>query len=615
MRVLPPALMCLALVACGDFDSRSGDGDTLDGALMGVDAGTDANTGSTRDGGAPGDAGSGEDSDYVLARDGMAAAPVSVGGLDACYSDDACGSSMCEGVRSCCVGSGACCAATGADPAPSLLVSATCSDYDPAEDCLGPGMSGFGSPLPYVFAGGLVPGGDELGDSGLLADDPIDLTVHHAVLTATIRTAAACGAACIETLGLGLTEQSSVTESVHPIAALVYSRSRNRVTLMVGEAQLAAWSDISDGEQWSLELLPSGTVDVQRDGSLPNPEFVPVPYQPSTSARLTIYGHTVNPSAMAPSRLEDVTFDVSLCDVPDAWANRQEVPVTLSAGGQLLSVRAPSLLRGTRTLLVWEQAGEIWLAEDLGSGFVAQDGPLLVADMDKAWMNEAVGDPDIVERPDGGGYAVFFTGHESSGRPTIGRLDLDASLEPSPVNPVTQIATGADVDGDEISQPTVWQHSADTWILVARARENETTHLRVLRSDDAGQNWSRHLSTALDTLTARTETRSTSGFDSDDLGHPSLVVYNGAWQLYYTGQRGTRSGVGLLLSDDLVNWRAFDPSKAILRPGASADEQVGVLGEDVVVESFGLSMVYVADDGYQQRLYSTSRRATDTGTF
>jgi sucrose-6-phosphate hydrolase SacC (GH32 family) len=228
-------------------------------------------------------------------------------------------------------------------------------------------------------------------------------------------------------------------------------------------------------------------------------------------------------------------------------------------------------------------------------------------------MNGAVGDPELIELSDG--YAIFFTGHESGGRPSIGRVDIDADLEPLVDASPIQVATGESVEGHEISQPTVWQHDPATWVMIARATENGIAHLRALRSDDGGANWYHHRTSALEMLTSRDGTPTSSSFDADDIGHPSLVVYNGAWQLFYTGRRGTRSSIGVLLSDDLVNWRFHQPGVPVLAPAASDDEQVGVLAGDVVIESFGVSMVYTADDGYQQRLYSTSRRATDSGSY
>jgi len=617
--LISASILVLSLIGCGDFDyppgggeptDSSGDSGILDADMSGGDTAApaaDARVGST-----------GMDGDELLARDGTGL-EASRAGMPECYDDAlaACDPTACMGVRSCCVGSGTCCGASGADAAPAIIVPGGCLDFDDALPCIGAGVTDFGNPTPYIFANAIVPNGDGVGDSGLFSNASVDLTVHRVTLSARFREPTECAGGCFDTLGMGMTAQAAVGGAVRVIASLLYSASRDRMALMVGETQVTYWDDVADGSEWTLDLQPSGTLRVLEEGI---PMIEEIPFRTRSTARALVYGQSVNPSSTTePTRLEGLSIDVSLCDVPDSWTGRTTLRVDLEEGGQLSAdhgATAPSLIStGTSTLLAFEQGGSIRIAEDLGSGFVARTTPI-ASEATESWGDAGAFDPEIVANTAEGGYALFYTarGSAGDGAASIARVDLDEMLVPSEDGP-TQVVTGAHVEGDWASEPTIMVHSPTVWIMVVNTEERGTRYLRVLRSDDGGKTWDRHRSYELEVLTARAGGRSGGAFDSDEIGHPALTIHNGAWHLHYVGRRGTRSSIGVLVSDNLVSWRNPNPQDGVFGPGAEDFETVAVSAPDVIVVPEGLWMIYVGRDGYQGRLGTTSRRATDSGTF
>jgi hypothetical protein len=224
-------------------------------------------------------------------------------------------------------------------------------------------------------------------------------------------------------------------------------------------------------------------------------------------------------------------------------------------------------------------------------------------------MDDSVGDPELLATADG--FVLFFTARGNDLRPSVGRVDLDSALVPADMP--AQVVTGALVDGEAASAATVRRSDDGTWVMVVDSSENGIRQFRALRSSD-GTNWTRHHSNALETLTRRNPDSAGSAFDAEEIAHPTLTVHNGAWILHYAGRRGTRTSIGLLASDDFVDWRS-PTGDAVLSPGSSAIDTVGVDAPAVIVEPEGLTIVYVAQDGYQRRLATASRRATDSGSF
>ncbi len=100
----------------------------------------------------------------------------------------------------------------------------------------------------------------------------------------------------------------------------------------------------------------------------------------------------------------------------------------------------------------------------------------------------------------------------------------------------------------------------------------------------------------------------------DEVAAPSLLYRNGAWDLYYGGRTLGRSAIGLMLSDDLLHWRAA-PGPAVLAPtGAPADFDafsvrdpgVGIVDGD----ASRVELFYAGSNGVATSLGRVERDAT-----
>jgi hypothetical protein len=150
-------------------------------------------------------------------------------------------------------------------------------------------------------------------------------------------------------------------------------------------------------------------------------------------------------------------------------------------------------------------------------------------------------------------------------------------------------------------QPTVATHLSDQLVMIVRTTDDDgVTQLAAYRSL-GGVSWTHVETSHLEALTRRGDV-SHDGFTADDVAHPSLVVHNGAWQVYYAGRRGTRWSIGLLASDELLHWRdvglvlsgdgnGFDRLGASAPAARSVADRVELLfeGHDGVYTSIGFA--------------------------
>jgi hypothetical protein len=170
-----------------------------------------------------------------------------------------------------------------------------------------------------------------------------------------------------------------------------------------------------------------------------------------------------------------------------------------------------------------------------------------------------------------------------------------------------------------VHEPSVVLHpsaSGPTWVMAVRASRGGTaSELAIFRSLD-GNTWGLQGSTSeqrLSVVSLRDPMSPRSSFDAEGVSSPSLVVHNGAWHLYYTGREGPRSGIGLLLSDELLGWRTVSTVSPIFGAGSAAWNDVGVVEGDVVSEGTLVEMVYGGYDGARTTLGHVGRLATGAG--
>lgn len=542
-----------------------------------------------------------------------------ISGRLSCYdgidNDDSlgtdCDDASCQGLSSCCVGHGDCCSALPAPPLPRSTSFMDCTGS--VATCLADAdveASLFGSPEPFVDGGHLAPGGDADFDSGALIGGAVDLTTHRVSVSATFFGAAGCGDTCLESAGLGFTDQVLDDSShVRPLAALLMSGARGTISLVVADELVSSWPLGDDGDRWGLTLRPTGELSVERNGA-PMP-LTRASFLPRRGARLVVYGRSRNPtvSMLAGARVDDLVADVSLCDMPATFTDRAPLDVRFEgnpvASPELLS--APALATdGVETRLVFARQGALHLAlqnETEPHRFdlvAALDEPLLAP----THPHESGGldDPELLFVD--GQWVLYYTATDSEGRSSIGRatVDADGGFVADSLPPLAPASFGFDA----LSSPTLELHDSAT-LLVARGDIAGRSSLVAFFDRGGGFE-------LLDggNLASATDPTSQS-VAADELGDPSLVVHNGAYQLYVAERRGTRWGVTLLASDELVYFRRVE-ERALGASGQGFD-RLGARHPAALPSSDGVDIVYLGDDGVRSSLGLARRDATSFGTF
>jgi len=303
-RALAPLVLALSLTGCMGLDA-----DASGGGRTGADGGARAPDGGPAMDEATGLPAAPETPEYSEADrldpdTSTEDDPVCflAGAEPAPYECDAALLGRCPGLRSCCVGDGDCCSAVTAGPLPDAIPVAGCGDGD-AATCLSDTLtvSAFGDPQPRIQDGALLPNGDDTYDSGLVLGEPVDLTSHRVKLDARFARPTDCGASCLEGVGVGFSAQPTFGDATHVrmMVGLLYSGSRDDVSLVIGDEIARSWDLADEGEEtWSLVVRPTGVLDVMREGT-----GVPVhtaELAPTAVARLVVYGRNHNRPADSP---------------------------------------------------------------------------------------------------------------------------------------------------------------------------------------------------------------------------------------------------------------------------------------------------------------------------
>ncbi|HJK96792.1 MAG TPA: hypothetical protein RMF84_06200 [Polyangiaceae bacterium LLY-WYZ-14_1] len=529
----------------------------------------------------------------------------------------------CLGLRSCCVGSGSCCAILdpGESPLPADADFSACGDGAP-DGCPGTADAEvFGAPGPEIAGGALRPGGGLLEEGGAALGTSVDLDGRRVRLEATFAAPGACGVPCVEAAAVSLVAADRATPmgaAVRPLAGLRHVWDAGEVRLLVGGDELAAWPE-GDGFEdavWSLDLRPDGHLTVRRGGALLSGGELSVSV--GGPARLVVHGRNASAAPGTGAGVRAVRATVELCDIPDAWESA--TPVALrslgrgelddSGAGELLPVDggrlAPTVARtGGGDLVVAATVDEAFRL-----GFL--DGPELRL-LDGAvhrprapFEAGGIGDPELFETPGAEGWALLYSATDGAGRRRIGRLDASGSSPLGPWQPreVALLAGGDDGTGaqEALDRPTVAASFDGTWAMVVRVTDGDgRSNLRAYASIDGGETFDRLRSPTLSELTGGVGVESA-----------SLVVHNGAWQLFVSRREGARSRVDLLASDDLLRWREVATDILGGEPGRGFD-RFGARGLDVVAGADRLDAIYVGLDGVAATLARAERFSPTLG--
>lgn len=560
--------LALALAACGDGDPTRGPPSAPDAARpMEGDAGdalppgNEALFAGTRSGIAP--AGEYEtDSAAELYDPRTCWDDIDVDGDGQIDCDD----SGCAAVRACAIGDGDRCeqishASIGFD---------SCIGLPDARSCLGAARA-IGRTM--IEPGAMVPVGELDADAGYVFGDPLDLASERVRITVSFVRSECTG--CVEGAAVAIAH-SEVQRVIAPLVALVASSDRGNVSLVVGGATVHSWPIAADTPAgFELVLRPTGEVTARPlAGSEP-----PVALQitPMRDLEIVAYGRNPAHAGATDTRagISDLDITRSLCDMPASWsaATAREVR---QGGERVEDFESPSIwIDGTTEAIAVSREMAIFVGESAAGAFdlkrdpaVSQHGP-----------NSAAGvtDPELFRHE--GRWFIAFTGVSVDERRSIGIARGGATLdEPFQPDPTAGIDP-AIADVASLEMPTVAVLPDGTWVLVARATGYDGTRaLLGFASSSDGASWIPYVGADLADSTARPSAVEPLAFDADEIAHPTLVVANGAYQLYFAGRRGTRWGVGLFASDEFLYWRPIDDS-SVLTPS------VGLRAPDVFVTS------------------------------
>lgn len=536
-----------------------------------------------------------------------------------------CADDGCAPLHSCCVGDGDCCFTAPGPTPPTGLVFAGCGPT--VADCFDAGAAtSFGSPSPFLADDGFAPGGDGSFDSGIVFEQPLDLTSHRVVLAARFGAATDCGGGCLEGVGVSLTADTDLGDESHVrvLAGLLASGSRGDVALLLSDTVVTRWAHGGDEEVWSLIVRPTGEVSVLRNGVPAEGGAGVVP--PIRGARVAVHGHSRNPTADPPpgTRLLSLDVSASLCDMPTGWGPRSDIILRASSAGEI----TPPVLDDVS--LGYDGAGRATVA--LGDGeaiFLAKRPGVVTTELTltDVLVNPAlvgarphdvngVFDPELIW--DGAGWVLLYGGEargdvvdevEAPGMRSIGRATAEMSAstftadDDAVLDPSTYGVLGFD-------QPTVAVHSDGTWVMVVRTElPSGELELWAFLSNDQGQSFRRVDGVGLGAALRRGQG---SPFDADEVAQPSLAIHGGAYRLYFAQRTGARWAIGLVVSDELIAWRhPTDGAPVLLGEGDS--ERVGVASPSVFVMGETVELYYLGLDGVGSAVRRTERVATSGG--
>jgi hypothetical protein len=523
-------------------------------------------------------------------------------------SEQDCDDESCRAVPACGLGSG-----TRCDAESSLaFLASSCADSPATPTCLGATERAFGSPAPWVAGDRLHPGGDDF-DSGLVVAEALEPASRRIVMTATLA-AATCpmGELCVETASFGITTMTSfgATTRVTAAAALQLSTSRNQVTLVVGGAVVTQWPFDAMSPEWTLDLRPTGEIVVRRGDET----LIHSPYAPPASATAAIWGRNTNRAESEPggAGIEAFSLDTQVCDIPDAWQSRDAVTLTDPGGVPFVpvGVRGPSLARGGDGILYLafeargaSGQGRILVASEDGDParfrleHPAASQVLAPSDVGDV---ERVGDPELHWDDAESTWHLFFTG-DFGGERRVGHAS-GASLTTLTFSGWVASPAG---NVSAVDMPSVTRSADGRFILAARLAKEGGHAIGIYVGSDPTMPFTRHAG-VLETDTLRDGTAD-SGFDADEIGSPSIRVVDAAYHLYFAGRRGTRWGIGVWTSGELVYWRHVSATAAILGGDGDGFDRLGVRDPEILAEGAETRLYYVGGDGESERLGVASR--------
>ena len=506
-----------------------------------------------------------------------------------------------ENVSSCCVGaSNDVCCEEG--PAAALEFAACAPSL---ATCLDPTMAiVFGSPAPSVRVDAaratLLPGGFE-SDSGVLMSRSLDPRGGVQRVEAQIASPlTAPEADRVEYIAVGFVDAEITPERiarVTPVASVTISRNRREIMLNLFGEVAQRWPLTTDAPvRYSLELDPAGQVRLSTDPNILSAER---PLAVSGPVRALVYGRTVNPAGSEPpARLLSLGVSSTRCDMPSALVRRTDTVVPAPLGevtwaDEISSIAQPDVLRygaDDTVRMVLMVDGEVHLAEPNDGGFVllSNPGTSALPALADDWAADGVSAPALAYEDSE--LVLYFTGW-ADGRGTIARaVFADATASFTGAAPVPGLAATSDA---HYSAAAPFLIGAAPHAIV-RVDGPEGHRLALFALDET--------SGARELGTVRTPTAGDPfAFDHDEVDTPAVVRRDGVYRVYFSGRRGTRWSIGVVVSDDGLYWRDPTPG-AILSGRGDGFDALSVRDPALDLVDGALRLYYTGGDGTVDRI-------------
>ncbi len=220
-----------------------------------------------------------------------------------------------------------------------------------------------------------------------------------------------------------------------------------------------------------------------------------------------------------------------------------------------------------------------------------------------------IADPDVFW--DGAAFHLYYTAtHSTTGVRTIAHAtgpEIDALVKDT-----APLIIPADHGFEHLEMPSFVRSGGEVDVLIVRGVEQSAHQLVAFVLVE--ETWARLVGSELDGETRRVSGERVPGrFDGDEIAHPSVVRVGGSFHIYYAGRRGTRWGVGLLATDELLYLRNVTEDGPLLRGSGEGFDALSALEPDVLVEPDRVSLFYVGTDGATRTVGRVTRTRVTSG--
>lgn len=528
----------------------------------------------------------------------------------------------CAVFASCCVGRGleACC-----EPLDREFFQSWSSCPGTFEECA-PEMTLIGNPQPLLVEGGIAASDTATFPGGAYITEPFDPGGSN--LRAVARMALPlCSEECLSYIAFGLSP-TPFQVGQFPSFSFAYSifiqtpQSGIEQGVIFKRNRIIGQFPVSDNEfhNYAIEANASGSVaflEVDDAGETIRvllEEFPIDRLELQDPTYVVVAGQQVDATGQdLPGRVSRLYVDRGVCDMPQRAFSEPE-PVLIAADISAESIEGVGRAENAAGLeaLVLETSDGFHAAESDGSDgyrLVAPGPPELAPSMLPGDI-EKITDPWLVADEANRTWTMYFTVWFNAVSSSIASISSTDNFGSDFDISTFAIVAEANFSFPVITDATV---AGDRMIVriatTGRFGSGGVGLLASLRQAPNGS-WSTIGPSLEESVIVRPSFRF-GDFHSDDVSAPALIEHNGTLRLYYTGKRGIRETIGLVISDTGDGWRNPHGDDALwpLQPGGF--DLLGASDPAPIVKDGRVELLYIGFDGVR----SSIGRATSGSPF